>query len=316
MARDEFKTVTIERLGQRVNFRCSNPRCAAQTSGPSFDDDKAVSIGVAAHITAASPGGPRFDPELTPEQRQSFANGIWLCNNCSRVVDADAGQFTAEVLRKWKRLAEMATAKGLGVPTAVPSSNLARIAPARRFGADSAVVVGGRYISFTRTGFDNFDNTDSVTWFVQGFAVQFKVQKRDALAAIIVDGLEATVHNYQPVPEYQVLYGVYPIESSLYLIEVDRTTCDLPRQFSATKFYEHIPGTGTERYSEVARVAVPVIVNDSSPHGIVVRFNAKTPGLYTISLDVLVSAGDMSERCQVMEPRQVLFDAPEIFDDE
>ena len=111
MARDNFKAITVERLGQRVNYRCSNPYCAAQASGPSWDSDKSISIGVAAHITATSQGGPRYNEKLTSEQRQAFANGIWLCNNCSRKVDSDPTQFTAEVLREWKSFAETQTAK-------------------------------------------------------------------------------------------------------------------------------------------------------------------------------------------------------------
>lgn len=316
MARDDFKPITIERLEGRVNSRCSNPHCAAQTRGPGYGDDGMVSIGVAAHITAASPKGPRYDESLTPEDRIAFANGIWLCNNCSRKVDSDPEQYTAEVLREWKAFAEAATARGQGIPTAVPESTLARISPARQFGAEAAVIVDRRRVSFTRCGFDNFDGRDSVTWFVQAFAIQFKLRKRDAFASIVVDGLEATVHDYGPVPEYQPMYGAYPVESSLYLVELDRTTKGRPRQFPATRFYEHIPGVGDERYTEVAHVARPIVLDDSEPHSIVVRFNALTPGLYTVSLDVLLSAGEITERCQVMEPRKILFEAPFTEDDE
>jgi hypothetical protein len=65
-----------------------------------------VNIGVAAHITAASPGGPRFDPDLTTEQRQSADNGIWLCQNCAKLVDNDTTRYSVDTLRCWKRRAE------------------------------------------------------------------------------------------------------------------------------------------------------------------------------------------------------------------
>lgn len=308
MARDDFKAATVERLGERVSYRCSNPECLAQTIGPNWDDDRTTSIGVAAHITAASPGGPRYDSYLTPDQRQSFANGIWLCNNCSRKVDGDETQYTAETLRLWKRSVEVATAKSLGVPTAVPSSNLARISPARRFGSDVGVIVKGRLVAYTTCGM-TWDADERVTWFVQAFAIQFKIRKRDAFASIVVDGLEATVHDYQAVPEFRPMYGAYPVESSLYVIDLDRTIDGKPRQFSATRFYDRIPVEDSEPYKEEARVALPVVVDDSDPHAIVARFDARTPGLYTVSLDILLSAGDMNERCQVMEPRQIIFDA-------
>ncbi len=65
-----------------------------------------VSVGVAAHIKAASEGGARYDPLQTPEERRSFDNGIWLCQNHAHQIDHDAQEFTVETLREWKREAE------------------------------------------------------------------------------------------------------------------------------------------------------------------------------------------------------------------
>src|SRR5437899_8109263 len=55
--RDEFSVGTKELLAKRVGYRCSNPECRQPTSGPQEDPAKVVNIGVAAHITAASPDG-------------------------------------------------------------------------------------------------------------------------------------------------------------------------------------------------------------------------------------------------------------------
>lgn len=68
--RDDFSLSTKELLAKRVAYRCSNPACRHVTSGPQIDSAKVVNIGVAAHITAASAGGPRFDPAMTPDERQ------------------------------------------------------------------------------------------------------------------------------------------------------------------------------------------------------------------------------------------------------
>lgn len=73
--RDDFSAATKELLAKRVGYRCSNPDCRQPTSGPQEDPSKAINVGVAAHITAASPDGPRFDPSLTPEQRSSTEVG-------------------------------------------------------------------------------------------------------------------------------------------------------------------------------------------------------------------------------------------------
>lgn len=73
--------------------------------------DAAISTGVAAHITAASAAGPRFDASLTGAERGSASNGIWLCHSCSRVVDGAPDAFLVDQLKLWKRPAEEAAAR-------------------------------------------------------------------------------------------------------------------------------------------------------------------------------------------------------------
>jgi len=106
--RDDFDANTKETLAKRVGYRCSNPDCRKLTSGPRSDPEKVLNIGVAAHITAASEGGPRYDADLSVEKRRSVKNGIWLCQSCAKLVDNDVERYTVEVLREWKRRAEQA----------------------------------------------------------------------------------------------------------------------------------------------------------------------------------------------------------------
>jgi hypothetical protein len=40
---------------------------------------------------------------MTPEERESHENGIWLCRNCGTLVDDDKGGFPVEVLLDWKK---------------------------------------------------------------------------------------------------------------------------------------------------------------------------------------------------------------------
>jgi len=107
--RDDFPPRTKVTLAQRVGMCCSNPNCRQLTSGPQKNRNKAISIGVAAHISAASPGGPRYNPELSAHERRSIDNGIWLCQNCAKLVDNDEVRFTADLLHDWKRRAEEVT---------------------------------------------------------------------------------------------------------------------------------------------------------------------------------------------------------------
>ncbi len=104
--RDDFSQSTKDTLARRVNFLCSNPDCPLATVGPHSDPEKAVNKGVAAHITAAAPGGKRYDASLTPEQRNSADNGIWLCQNCAKLIDSDEARFRVDLLREWKVIAE------------------------------------------------------------------------------------------------------------------------------------------------------------------------------------------------------------------
>lgn len=107
--RDDFPEKTKRTLAQRVGFRCSNPICRRLTVGPTDDVRRALNIGVAAHITAASPGGPRYDPSISPQERASIRNGIWLCQNCAKLVDTEERRFTVNVLLEWKHLSEFAS---------------------------------------------------------------------------------------------------------------------------------------------------------------------------------------------------------------
>jgi hypothetical protein len=103
---DDFSEPVKRNLALRTGGLCSSPECRALTSGPQDDPAKAVNVGVAAHITAASPGGPRYDTNLAAEERSLSSNGIWLCQTHAKLIDNDVTRFSVEVLKKWKADAE------------------------------------------------------------------------------------------------------------------------------------------------------------------------------------------------------------------
>jgi len=105
--RDDFTKVVIEALAKRVGFICSNPSCEQLTVGPQEEPSRAITIGVAAHITAAAPGGPRYDSALSSDERRSITNGIWLCQSCAKLIDSDETRFTVQLLGQWKARAEL-----------------------------------------------------------------------------------------------------------------------------------------------------------------------------------------------------------------
>jgi hypothetical protein len=104
--RDDFNKAVKELLAKQAGHRCAHPHCGKPTSGADESGTGAINIGVAAHISAASAGGPRYDPALTSEQRKDASNGIWLCQDHAHAVDADDSGFSAEILRTWKQQAE------------------------------------------------------------------------------------------------------------------------------------------------------------------------------------------------------------------
>ena len=107
-----------------MGFRCSNPNCRKLTCGANESPEKVTNIGVAAHIAAAAKGGPRYDECMTPDERKSLSNGIWLCQSCSKLIDVDETRYPTEVLMKWKAIAEDLAI--LDVETNSPAGNISQ----------------------------------------------------------------------------------------------------------------------------------------------------------------------------------------------
>ena len=72
-----------------------------------------MNLGVAAHITAASADGPRYDAALTIEARCDTDHGIWLWQTCAKLIDSDTTRYTPDVIRGWRETAEETAAREL-----------------------------------------------------------------------------------------------------------------------------------------------------------------------------------------------------------
>lgn len=104
--RDDFSQSVKDLLANRVGWKCSNPNCRKTTRGAGTEKTDVINIGVASHITAAAKGGPRYDENMSAQERKSFENGIWLCQSCSKLIDSDIKRYTVDKLKKWKDISE------------------------------------------------------------------------------------------------------------------------------------------------------------------------------------------------------------------
>src|SRR5690554_7720858 len=85
--------VVIARSGNK----CAYPDCGLDlTMDPKSAHDQPKATGKVAHIAAASPGGPRYDPNMTPEERGSAENLIYVCGPHHDVVDSQLDHHTRE----------------------------------------------------------------------------------------------------------------------------------------------------------------------------------------------------------------------------
>lgn len=104
----DFSKATITKIASRAGHRCSFPGCGDATIGPGPNQNDVEKKGIAAHIFAASPKGPRGTGGLSVEDRKSVKNGIWLCDDHARLIDGEAGEhYHASDLQGWKAQHEL-----------------------------------------------------------------------------------------------------------------------------------------------------------------------------------------------------------------
>lgn len=80
--------------------QCASPSC---TKAIIAKDEKSM-IAKICHIEAASSDGPRFNPDMSDDQRRHFDNLLILCDECHTIIDnpENAPQYTVDLLRNWK----------------------------------------------------------------------------------------------------------------------------------------------------------------------------------------------------------------------
>jgi hypothetical protein len=101
--RDDFSAKTVDLIAKRSGYICAYPGCGRMTIAGSDDRKSGLTVtGVAAHITAASRRGPRYDSLMSSEERSSETNGIWACQIHGKFIDDNPSKCTIEELQRWK----------------------------------------------------------------------------------------------------------------------------------------------------------------------------------------------------------------------
>jgi hypothetical protein len=87
-----IQITTIKRLFAKSSNRCAMPRC------PSPIILNGTPVGEICHIKARNKRGPRYDPTLTADDKDSYVNLLLLCRTCHKLIDSEAKTFTAALL--------------------------------------------------------------------------------------------------------------------------------------------------------------------------------------------------------------------------
>jgi hypothetical protein len=89
---------TIKRLFAVSGNKCAFPNCSI----PLVDQGSGKVTGKICHIKARQPGGPRYDPNQTEEERHNFENLVLMCPIHHDVIDSDPISYTVERLSEIK----------------------------------------------------------------------------------------------------------------------------------------------------------------------------------------------------------------------
>ncbi len=304
MARDDFPSRVIEVLAKRVGYHCSNPHCGRPTVGPHSEPGTFVKVGVAAHITAASPGGPRYDPSLTTEQRSDISNGIWLCCDCGKLIDSDEGKYTPDVLRKWKTDKELELdaqirsgfVPNLNGPPLVVSSPM-------RIGFIGNVVLedGSKIPRAVIMGPD----ADPARYF-SACVFRLVIKPVQLAQPTIILGVGIEVLSVEPVPPYKPLMGAYPTSFSVFVLPFDDPSRAGTSRFMAERFYRVREGQRSEELPYQ-----PIEVDRDAADVLDLRLAPRSPGMFNLRIFAQVAVGTAIKEQDLVPPLVVIVPAPE-----
>ena len=112
----QYKPSTVRRLDTLSGNECTHPNCNKKL----IAEDGISIISKICHIAAASKEGPRFDENMTDDERRGFDNLILLCDEHHVIIDnrQNESKYPTPLLKKWKsdhekKIIELISSKNL-----------------------------------------------------------------------------------------------------------------------------------------------------------------------------------------------------------
>ena len=96
------KRLTPDKPTTGILFLKSGNRCAYPGCDQPLLGSDSVLVGEIAHIEAAMPDGPRFNDNMTNEQRRFESNLVLMCGTHHSVIDGDLDTWTVQALQSLK----------------------------------------------------------------------------------------------------------------------------------------------------------------------------------------------------------------------
>jgi len=118
---DGLSIKTLKRLFALSSNQCAFPQC-----GRAIVQPDGIVTGEICHISARNKNGPRYDPNISAAEINSYANLILLCEIHHKIVDADEEKYTIEWLQGIKAKHENDGSIELSVDDARRASQLLR----------------------------------------------------------------------------------------------------------------------------------------------------------------------------------------------
>ena len=103
----QYKSSHIRRLDTLSKNKCAAPDCTRAL----IARDRETIISKICHIEAAKENGPRYNPNMTDDDRRHFNNLILLCDECHSIIDNKENEtaYPVSLLREWKKEHESKT---------------------------------------------------------------------------------------------------------------------------------------------------------------------------------------------------------------